>query len=377
MYHQSRRSGYRARQFDPSHLVRQATGAVPLAYVVKHQFEDFALLDHIKHNIASRRYTVPTAIQDQAIPDILLGRDVVGTANTGTGKTGAFLIPVIHRVVTDPTRKVLVVVPTRELAIQIQSELHLFARNLPVASVLCIGGEGMGKQIAGLKRQPAFVIGTPGRLRDLETQKWLSFHGFNIIVLDEVDRMMDMGFLPEVKYITACLPKVRQSLFFSATMPAKVQEMMRGFLTNPILVAVKSHDVPVNVNQEVIRVGGQEKIAVLQNLLRREGLDKGLVFGRTKWGMDKLAKALSARGLAVAVIHGNKNQNQRRRAIEQFKTNRVKVLIATDVASRGLDIDSVTHVINFDLPESYEDYVHRIGRTGRVDKTGTAITLVA
>jgi superfamily II DNA/RNA helicase len=231
-------------------------------------------------------------------------------------------------------------------------------------------------QIRGLMRNPAFVIGTPGRLKDLEKQRKLSFGSFQTIVLDEVDRMLDMGFINDVKWIVAKLPEKRHALFFSATLPENTKDIMSHFLKNPVTISVKKTNTSANVDQDVIRLEGKPKIDVLHDLLAQEGFDKVLVFGRTKWGMEKLAKELDDRGFKVASIHGNKNQNQRQRAINDFKSDKVAILLATDIASRGLDIPNVTHVINYDLPETYEDYVHRIGRTGRADKTGKALSFV-
>lgn len=370
-------SRYAQKSFDPSMFVKKAEAQqVQETYVPQHTFADFQLTEQLQRNIEVRGYTSPTPIQDQAIPYLLAGKDMIGQANTGTGKTAAFLIPLINKVFKDRTQKVLIVAPTRELAVQIEEEFRQFSVGMRMYSALCIGGVSMHNQISNLRRHPQFVIGTPGRLRDLEAQRVLYFEDYNNIVLDEVDQMMDMGFIQDVKYIASVLPKVRQSLFFSATLPEKLLLVMRGFLTDPVKISVKSRDTSANIDQDVVRVNGRNKIEVLHELLRQEGFDKVLVFLRTKHGAEKLSQALDQKGVYVATIHGNKNQNQRQRAIQQFKRNHVKVLLATDVASRGLDIDNVTHVINYDLPETYEDYIHRIGRTGRADKKGIALTLV-
>ena len=378
--HQSYRQGYRGfrriKTIDPRFFVQRAVSQVKDSYKPEHIFTDFELDPQLKNNIVSRWFKTLTPIQDQTIPHLLQGRDVVGIAATGTGKTAAFLIPLINKVIKDRSQKVLIVIPTRELATQIEKEFRIFAARTNIYSVLCIGGVSMGPQIHSLYRNPHFVIGTPGRLQDLERQQKLSFASFKTIVLDEVDRMLDMGFVNEVTEIISRLSNPRQSLFFSATVSEKVRPIMRRFLTNPITVSIEGGLPSANVDQDIVKLNGQSKIDVLDNLLTQNGFDKVLVFGRTKWGIEKLSDALSDRGFRVASIHGNKNQNQRQRALEQFKANRVQVLLATDVASRGLDIDDVTHVINFDQPESYEDYIHRVGRTGRADKKGIALTFV-
>jgi len=243
-------------------------------------------------------------------------------------------------------------------------------------SVLCIGGVSMNRQIQRLRQRSNFVIGTPGRLKDLEQRRVLKLRSFTTIVLDEVDRMLDMGFIQDVQYLISFLPDRKQSLFFSATIEGKVREVMAGFLRNPVIVSVKTRDMADNVNHEVVRIAGRNKIDVLHDLLNKPGFDKVLVFGRTKWSMEKLARTLIDRGFKATAIHSNKTQSQRQKALTQFKNGTVKILLATDVAQRGLDIDNVTHVINFDLPETQTDYIHRIGRTGRVDKKGVAISLV-
>lgn len=345
-------------------------------FVPKHAFLDFPISETLKRNIARRGYLQPTPIQDESIPPILAGRDVVGLANTGTGKTAAFLIPLIHRASQNRSLKVLIITPTRELAAQIQEEFVAFAQGMSLHSVLCIGGVRSHPQSEKLRLNPQFVIGTPGRLKDLEMGRKLNFSTFNAIVLDEVDRMLDIGFIQEIKYIISSLGRDRHSLFFSATLTPQVQEVMRGFLNNPITVSVKVVDNLESVHQETVRIKGQAKIEVLHDLLIKEGFSKVLLFGRTKHGMEKLSRELDSRGFKVASIHGNKNQSQRQRALKEFKSNQVQILLATDVASRGLDINDVTHVINYDLPESYEDYIHRIGRTGRANKSGIALTFV-
>lgn len=369
------------RSFDPSSFINKSnlpaaafkvgSGAKPT-----HAFSDFLISDKLKGNIARRGYTTPTPIQDQAIPPILTGRDVVGIANTGTGKTGAFLIPLIHKAGLERSFKVLIITPTRELAVQIRDELQDFSQGLNIDSVLCIGGVGIFPQAQRLLRNPQFVIGTPGRLQDLERNHKLNYASFKAIVLDEVDRMLDIGFVAEVKHIISSLPQNRHSLFFSATLTPDVQEIMRGFLNNPVTVSVKIVDNLENVRQEIVKTNGRLKIEVLHDLLIKEGFTKVLVFGRTKHGMEKLARELSARGFKVASIHGNKSQSQRQRALNDFKSNQVQILLATDIASRGLDIDDVTHIINYDLPETYEAYIHRIGRTGRANKPGAALTFL-
>ena len=377
-----RRAGGGRRQatFDPSHVIIQAglkkAEVVTEKYQITHQFSDFDISDQLKRNIADHGYVIPTPIQDQVIPHIINGRDVVGIANTGTGKTAAFLIPLINKIIKNDHEKVLIITPTRELAIQARDELRSFSNNLRILSTVCIGGSSINRQIDSLSKRPHFVIGTPGRIKDLNQRKKLKFEQFSNIVLDEVDRMLDMGFVHEIRAIINHLPKNRQSLFFSATMTDRVREIMKGFLKNPISISVKTQDMIANVSQEIVKIKGRSKINVLDDLLRTKDFNKVLVFGRTKRGAENLSKKLQHRGFRVNAIHGNKSQGQRQRALKEFKTNKLQALIATDVISRGLDIDNVTHVINYDLPESYECYIHRIGRTGRADRVGTALTFI-
>lgn len=346
-------------------------------FTPKNMFSDFLIDEQLKKNIINKGYKVPTPIQDQVIPVILEGKDVIGSANTGTGKTAAFLIPLVHNVLTKKTNKVLIITPTRELADQIQRELDLFKRHTKLNSVLCIGGLSIGPQIQHLKRDHSFVIGTPGRLKDLESSHNINFSKYDAIVLDEVDTMFDMGFINDIKYIISKLPDKRHSLFFSATIPTHLKDLMNSFLRNPITISVKTRQSSSNVNQDVIKVGGHDKVDLLHDSLIKPEFTRVIIFLRTKRSADKLSKKLRERGFNVATIHGDKSQAQRRNALILFKNNKVKILLATDVVARGIDIDDVSHVINFDLPATPEDYVHRIGRTGRAEKTGNAITFIA
>lgn len=343
---------------------------------ITHQFSDFALMPEIKDSISAKGYKIPSPIQDQVIPAVLEGRDVVGIANTGTGKTAAFLIPLIQKMLNNRSEKILIVAPTRELAVQIQDEFISFAQRLKLYSVLCIGGVNIRPQIEALRRNPNVVIGTPGRLKDLHSQNRLKISQFQTIVLDEVDRMLDMGFIRDVRFLVSQLPEKRQSLFFSATLSQNIKDIIREVADNPLMISVKRQETAVNVDQDVIRTEGRQKLDILHDLLIRDSFSKVIVFGKTKWGIEKLSRQLTDRGFMVAALHGNKNQNQRQRALNMFKSNQVSILLATDIASRGIDVDDVTHVINYELPESYDDYVHRIGRTGRNNKKGIALSLV-
>ena len=344
---------------------------------ITHQFNDFAIADSIKQAIAARGYVTPTPIQDQVIEHVLAGRDVVGVANTGTGKTAAFLIPLIHKVLQDKKQKVLIMAPTRELAAQIHEELRLFTKGLPILSVLIIGGANMSNQLWALRQQPNFLISTPGRLKDFANRRSVHLAEFTTVVLDEVDRMLDIGFIADIRHLLSLLPKNRQSLFFSATVSPAISSIIASFMTDPITISVKVKETAKGIDQDVIRFGTKEdKMKKLYELLRMEEYNKVLIFGRTKWNVERLAHALSDDGFSVGSIHGNKSQNQRQRVLTDFKRDRLQILVATDVASRGLDIDDVALVINFDEPASYDDYVHRIGRTGRASKQGKALTFV-
>jgi ATP-dependent RNA helicase RhlE len=361
---------------DQSMFIKKATAVALTQYIPTHSFADFALNDRLMQNVSAHGYTTPTPIQDQAIPIVSEGRDVVGVAQTGTGKTAAFLLPLIHKVFANRSQKVLIIVPTRELAVQIDDEFRAFAKNMGLFSVLVIGGMSMGKQIYSLRKRPNFVIGTPGRLKDLDQQGVIRFSEYSSIVLDEVDRMLDMGFIRDIQYIIAKLPPKRHSMFFSATLPQSIRGVMDQLLKDPLTISIKTQATSDHVNQDIVKLNGKPKIDVLHDLLISDGFKKVLLFGRTKWGIEKLSNELHKRGFKVAAIHGNKRQSARQRALDEFKSDRIQVLLATDIASRGIDVTDVTHVINYDLPGSYEDYIHRIGRTGRADKFGTALTFV-
>lgn len=368
----------RGENIDPNRFIqRETSNDAGVKYEAKHTFYDFGFCDALQFNLDKREYETPTPIQDQSIKPIMDGKDLIGLANTGTGKTAAFLLPLIEKVYKDKREKVIIIAPTRELAIQIDNELRAFANQMRIYSQICVGGMPIGRQIQGLRRNPSFVIGTPGRLKDLSDRGLVKFNSFSNIVLDEVDRMLDMGFVNEITAILNVLPQRRQALFFSATIPEKIKVLTSKFLNNPVTVAVKTRDTAANVVQDIIRIRDKsEKFSVLQNLLRQPELSKVLIFTETKREVEKLAVELSRLGHKSESIHGNKRQNQRQKSLAAFRDDRCKILVATDVAARGLDIANVTHVINYTIPMTYNDYIHRIGRTGRGNKSGKALTFV-
>lgn len=346
-------------------------------FVPEHAFSDFLITDTLKEAIKVKGYVDPSPIQDRTIPYILKGHDLVGIANTGTGKTAAFLIPLINKVLLNRKEKILVLVPTRELAVQIDDELRTFTKRMKIFSVCCVGGAGIGKQIRDLRYENNFIIGTPGRIKDLLMRKALFLRDFNTIVLDEADRMLDMGFVADMRFIVAGMPKEHHSLFFSATLSHAIEVLITEFLKAPIRISVKTRDTSKQVDQDVVRVGGSNsKMDVLQDLLANPEFKKVLIFGRTKHGVERLTKDLALKGFKAESIHGNKTQSNRQRALGQFKNNTIQILVATDVAARGLDIADVSHVINYEIPATYDDYIHRIGRTGRAGKRGKALTFI-
>lgn len=346
-------------------------------FIPEHEFADFLIEEKLKKNIAAKGYVAPTSIQDRTIPHILKGQDVVGIANTGTGKTAAFLIPLVNKMIKNPNESVLIVVPTRELASQINDELKGFAPGTGLFSVVCVGGTPMGPQLRDLRYKNHFIIGTPGRLKDLIERRALDLSQTRSVVLDEADRMLDMGFLPDMKLIMSKMPAERHTLFFSATMSKEIEKLINEFLREPVKISVKTRDTSKNVDQDIVRMkAGEDKLLALENLLKKSDFNKVLIFGRTKHGVERLAKTLSVRGFKADSIHGDKSQGQRQRALDNFKQDKLQILVATDVAARGLDIPLVSHVINYDLPATYDDYIHRIGRTGRAGAVGKALTFV-
>ncbi len=349
-------------------------------FIPEHKFTDFKVDKNLKEAVLARGFDLPTPIQDKIIPYILQGRDVVGMANTGTGKTAAFLIPLIDKIIRNDREYVIIIAPTRELATQIHDELRMFVKDLksekPIFSTVCVGGASIGAQIKQLKRRQHFVIGTPGRLKDLIKRKLIPIELFKTIVLDEADRMLDMGFVHDMKFIVDQMPVERQGLFFSATLSKEIEKLIKDFLQDPVNISVKTRETSKNIEQDVIRVPKEMKFDKLCELLSTPEFSKVIVFGETKHGVEKLAKNLEAKGFKADSIHGNKTQGARQRTLDMFKSHKIQILVATDVAARGLDIRDITHVINYDIPQTHDDYVHRIGRTGRGDKKGIALTFV-
>lgn len=359
------------------YIAKAEEGETPSIYVSDYKLTDLELADSLKRNLDRKQYLYPTKIQHQSITHILQGRDLLGLAQTGSGKTAAFLIPLIEKVLKDAAQKVLIICPTRELANQIKDELFALTQGMPIRSVLVIGGASAYRQIFLIQKNPQFVIGTPGRIKDLSQRGELKLGQFNNIVLDEVDRMLDMGFVHDIKFLVSKLRGDKQSLFFSATMPSAAEHVARTLLKDPVRVQVEKQSPVSNVDQNVVKAdSNSDKLRKLQDLLVREEFKKVLIFSRTKRATDRLSIELRRSGFKVDAIHGSKSQFVRTKVITKFKKDVINVLVATDVAARGLDIPDITHVINFDEPATYEDYIHRIGRTGRVGKKGVALTFV-
>ena len=364
-------------EIDYNVLIKKAKGSEAEEYVSKHTFDDFGLDEHLVSNLRAKGYITPTPIQDKAIKVIMENRDIIGIANTGTGKTAAFLLPLIHKVYHNPKHCVLILAPTRELANQILAELKTFVNNSKVSLALVIGGESINRQIETLKKSRNFLVATPGRLLDLINQGAVRMEAFETVVLDEMDQMLDMGFIKDIRQILAAATNKKHLLFFSATITPNIEKIAGEILHNPVTVSVVQGRTADNVHQDIIELKENEnKFDKLVEVLKREGVSKTIVFENTKHGATKIEKLLLKNGFKALAIHGNKNQNQRNRALQAFKDGSVDILIATNVAARGLDIDAVSHVINYSLPESTEDYVHRIGRTGRAGLIGHAITFV-
>ncbi|MEX0748557.1 MAG: DEAD/DEAH box helicase [Candidatus Saccharimonadales bacterium] len=371
--------GNQGQYIHPDKFVNKMPVADQPVFTATHSFSDFGLFPALEQTLQKRGYSSPTAIQDEAILPAMDGQDVIGIANTGTGKTAAFVLPIIHRLKTGQADgQVLIIAPTRELAGQIDEEFRSFSQGLNLYSVVCVGGMRIDPQIRALQRRPQVVIGTPGRLKDLLQQRKLHLDSTGILVLDEADRMLDMGFLPDIRFLLDRLPTKRQSLCFSATITPTIKDLMDRMMNDPVSVSVRTGDTSRQVAQDIVRTTSKEhKLEVLTNLLAQPHFEKVLVFGQTKFGVQRLADTLSQQGTPAQAIHGNKTQSQRQRALKAFKDGHVDILVATDVAARGLDIPNVSHVINFDQPHTYDDYIHRIGRTGRAGKRGEALTFIS
>ncbi|WP_186294034.1 DEAD/DEAH box helicase [Bradyrhizobium guangdongense] len=347
-------------------------------------FQDFGLADPISRALKEENYVTPTPIQAQTIPIALTGRDVVGIAQTGTGKTASFALPILHRLLENRVRpqpktcRVLVLSPTRELSGQILDSFNAYGRHIRLTSALAIGGVPMGRQVRSLMQGVDVLVATPGRLLDLVQSNGLKLSNVEFLVLDEADRMLDMGFINDIRKVVAKLPIKRQTLFFSATMPKDIAELADSMLRDPARVAVTPvASTAERITQRIMQVDFSAKPAFLTKLLKDETINRALVFTRTKHGADKVVKTLERAGIAASAIHGNKSQNHRERTLAAFRTGEIRTLVATDIAARGIDVDGITHVINFDIPNVPETYVHRIGRTARAGAEGTAISLVA
>ena len=351
-------------------------------------FESLGLIDPILRALKDEGYTTPTPIQAQAIPSLLQGRDLLGCAQTGTGKTAAFAIPILQDLYNkkkqDPAKfsdrgqtdiKALILTPTRELAIQIEESFRAYGRYLGLRHLVIFGGVSQHAQTAALQKGVDILVATPGRLLDLMDQRFVHLHHISLFVLDEADRMLDMGFVHDVKKVIARLPKHRQSLFFSATMPSEIVSLANSILHDPMKVEVTPVSSTADtVDQSVYVVDKGDKKSLLNHLLKDKAIKRALVFTRTKHGADKVVKDLDKIGVKAAAIHGNKSQNARQKALGDFKTSQIRILVATDIAARGIDVDDLTHVINYEIPNVPETYVHRIGRTGRAGASGKAIS---
>ncbi len=371
----------RGDRIDFSRFIQKAVHVEEKAYVAKHTFADFPFNAQLHKNIERAGYTFPRPIQDQSIPTTLAGKDIFGMANTGTGKTAAFLLPLIEKISKTKGQAkretVLIMAPTRELALQIDDEFRKLAFGFGMYSAACVGGLPISKQIREIQMGVSFIIGTPGRLRDLLDRKVIDLSNCQSVVLDEADRMLDMGFRDDMLYIIGKTPKERQTLFFSATLSPDIKKLTSEYLKDPVFISVVSGETAKNIDQDVVRYKGKdEQLEKLYEVLKKDGSDKVLIFREMKHSVDTLAKDLSRAGFKVGGIHGDKRSRERIRILDSFKKDQINILIATDVAARGLDIPDVTHVINYDIPQTYDTYVHRIGRTGRAGKKGTALTFV-
>lgn len=346
-------------------------------------FKSLSLHPNILKAVAEAGYVEPTPIQTAAIPPILEGKDLIGIAQTGTGKTAAFVLPLLSKMATSPElnqpprTRLLIVAPTRELVVQIEENIQAYARHLPITMAKIYGGVGERPQIQALTNQVSILIATPGRLLDIIRGREKLLSSIDYLVLDEADRMLDMGFIPAIRQIVKLLPRERQTLFFSATLSRDIEKLTREFLKDPTTIEIGQRSNPAEtVTQFVYEVPHHLKLPLLNHLLEKEKMQMTLVFTRTKHGADRIAKQLARGGITTGALHSNRSQNQRLRALQDFKEGKIQVLVATDIAARGIDVDGISHVINYDFPPHHEDYIHRIGRTGRAQAVGEAISFV-
>jgi ATP-dependent RNA helicase RhlE len=358
-------------------MVHEAVPMKSVEYISKTKYDDWNLSPKLKINIRNAGWTRPTQIQEEAFSSIVDLRDVMGIATTGTGKTGAFLIPIIDALLKDEPFQTLCLAPTRELALQIEDEFKILSKGTTFSSVCLIGGRNINTDIQRLKRDYDLVVATPGRLKDLHQQRKIDLKQASVLILDEFDRMLDMGFQKDVMFLADQMGERDQTLLFSATLDKTQKKLIDHFLTNPVTHAVSSGEASAeHINQTVRYVSGDERFDALVDMMQEPDFKRVLVFAETKHRVKKITKKLIQAGIKADEIHGNKSQNYRQKALNAFKSGKIKVLCATDVAARGLDIDDITHVINFEAPTDYDVYIHRVGRTGRAGKTGEAITFV-
>ncbi|WP_321308935.1 DEAD/DEAH box helicase [Marinifilum fragile] len=365
-------------ELNPEMLVKKASQTTVKPYVSERDYTQLNLHRILSKNIAQKGYKNPTEIQEKCIDPLISGKNLIGIAATGTGKTGAFLIPIVQQMLVGKNSTGLVVVPTRELAQQVQDEFKSLTRSTDLTSACFIGGTSVSKDLSLAKRKISLIVGTPGRLNDLIDRNALKIGNTPILVLDEFDRMLDMGFIRDIQKIVSKMNSRKQTMLFSATMDSSQENLIKQIIKNPLRINVssgtKSSD---NVDQNIIRVGNDEnKFDVLFNLVNKASFKKVILFAETKRTVDRLSKQLVKSGIKSDVIHGDKSQNYRSNAIKLFKSGKTKILVATDVAARGIDIKGVTHVINYQLPQTMDSYIHRIGRTGRAETTGIAYTFV-
>ncbi|MDO5511056.1 MAG: DEAD/DEAH box helicase [Weeksellaceae bacterium] len=372
------RNRRRKGEIDYKRFIHQAVPLIEVKYEAEKSYDEFPLHDALKKNLQRINFTHPTEIQEKSFEAINQLRDVLGIANTGTGKTGAFLIPLINALLQgDDAFSVLIMVPTRELAVQVEEEFKILSHGLNLYASSFIGGKSVERDVQKLRRPFHFIIGTPGRLVDLSKRNALDFENYSVLILDEYDRMLDMGFSDEVNYITGKMVNRDQTLLFSATVDDTQEKKINELLTDPVVVKVSSGTATAeHIDQDVVFTDAGSKFDVLLGLLQTDEYHKVLIFAETKRKVSSLTKQLSRSKIKVDEIHGDKSQNYRMHALNNFKKGKIDVLVATDVAARGLDISDVTHVINYETPNDFETYIHRIGRTGRAGKTGTALTFI-